>query len=126
MTQTLASNVNNNISGVAPNDIYLNSLGNLAVSFDQQALLEACAEAARTMLGEMIFNVDQGIPYLQTAWIGVPNIPQFTAALRTAFLAVGGGRLVLEVVSLVTQQVNNQLNYNAIIRTIYGVGGING
>ena len=126
MTQTLASNVNNTLSGVMPNDIYLDSQGNVAISLDLQAVLEACAQAARTTLGEMIFNVDQGIPYFETVWVGVPNIPQYTAALRAAFLGVGGGGLVVEVVSLVTSQIDNTLSYTAVIRTIYGSGGISG
>jgi len=126
MTQTLSANVNNTIPGVAYDDLYLNNQGNISVSYNLQAVLEACAQAAQTLLGEMIFNVNQGIPFLQTVWVGVPNIQQYTAALRGAFLAVGGGGLVVEVISLVTSQVNNTLTYNAIIRTIYGSGAING
>lgn len=128
MTQTLASNVNNDIPGVAPNDIYLDSHGNIAMSFDQNCLLEECSQVARTLLGEMIFNTDLGIPYFETVWAGVPNIAQFTASLRQSFLNVAG---VLQVVSLTTEQgndtsanapFNDTLTYNAVIRTIYGTG----
>ena len=49
----------------------------------------------------MVFNVNQGIPYFQTVWIGVPNIQQFKAALRAAFLTVPN---VVEVISLITSQ----------------------
>lgn len=119
--QTLAANVNNNLPNVAPNDLYLDSNGNIAMSFDINAALEACAEAAKTLLGEMVFNVNQGIPYFETVWVGVPNVQQFNAALRTAFLAVPN---VVEVVSLITSQENNTLSYSAIIRTSFGTGGI--
>lgn len=121
--QTLSANVNNNLPGVAYDDIYLNSVGNISLSFDLQAVLEACAQAAQTVLGEIIFNVNQGIPFFQTVWNGVPNLPQYTAALRLAFLNVPN---VVEVVSLMTSQLSNELQYTAVIRTVYGSGGISG
>lgn len=127
---TIAANVNNTISGVAFNDIYLDSQNNIAMATDLQAVLQECSEAARTLLGECIFDVNIGIPYEQVLWVGVPNISQFTAALRAAFLSVSG---VTDVVSLfVTQQQNtinpsqsaDMLTFNAIIKTIYGTGVI--
>lgn len=121
--QTLSTNVNNNIPEVAFNDLYLNSDGNISVSYDLQAVLEGCAQAAQTLLDELIFNINQGIPYFQTLWIGVPNIQQFNAALRTAFLNVPN---VIEVISLITSQVDNQLNYSAVIQTAYGPSGVTG
>lgn len=123
MAKTLSSNINSSLPNVAPNDIYLDSIGNISLSYDLQAVLQACAQAARTQLGEMVFNTNQGIPYFKTVFIGVPNVQQFNAALRTAFLSVTG---VIEVVSLITTQTNNIFSYTAVIRTIYGSGGING
>jgi hypothetical protein len=119
--QTLSANVNSNIPNVAFNDLYLDVNGNISLSFDIQAALQACAQAAQTLLGEMVFNINQGIPYFQTLWVGVPNIQQFTAALRMAFLAVPN---VVEVISLVTSQQNDNLTYSAIIRTSFGSGTI--
>lgn len=119
--QTLSANINNNIKGVAYDDLYLNTDNNISLSFDIQAALEACAQAAQTLLGEMVLNIDQGIPYFQTIWVGIPNIQQFTGALRTAFLAVPN---VVEVVSLIALQQNNTLSYSAIIRTAFGVGDL--
>ena len=102
------------------NDLYLNTQGNLAFAFDLTSLTQQCAQAAKTLLGEMLYNVNQGIPYFQTLWIGIPNVSQFTSALRRAFLSVDG---VLEVVSLITSQSENEFSYTAIIRTVYGSGG---
>jgi urea transporter len=115
MTQTFAVNTQN--------DLYLDNNGNLAIVYDLTATLQACAQAAKTLLGEMVLNINQGIPYFQTVWVGVPNTQQFNAALRAAFFSVAG---VVEVVSLMTQQVNNALQYTAVIRTIYGTGGLTG
>lgn len=126
MTQTIAANVNNNIPGVAPGDIYLDEQGNIAVVYNQEAVLQACAQAAQTVLGEMIYNTTTGIPFFEAVWIGVPNIQQYAASLRSAFLNVGGGGLVTEVVSLITSQNGDVLYYSAIIRTIYGTGTLTG
>ena len=120
---TFSANVNNTIPGVAPNDIYLNAEGNLALSYDLQSTLEQCAEAAKTQLGEMIFNINQGIPYFDQVWIGIPNLEPFTAALRDAFLNVPD---VVEVISLILGQKVNTLTYSAIIRTTFGIGSFNG
>jgi hypothetical protein len=131
MTQTISSNINGNlttningtITSVAYNDIYLNQDGNLSMSFDQDALIEQCAQAAKTLLGELVLNTTVGIPYQQAVWVGVPNIQQFSAALRSAFLSVPG---VVDVIELNVVSANNTLIYNAIITTIYGTGALNG
>jgi len=135
---TISANVNNKsvINGreIAFNDIYLDEFNNIAMSTDLQATLEECAEAARTLLGEAVFDTSIGIPYKEVVWVGVPNMQQFTASLRSAFLNVVG---VTEVVSLIIAQIpiqttNNNfpvssqsadmLTYTAIIKTIYGIG----
>src|SRR5690606_36765678 len=121
--QTLLANVNSTIPGVAFNDSYLNAQGNISLSYDLQAVSQGCAQAAQTVLGEIIFNTNQEIPFFQTIWEGIPNVQQYTAALRVAFINAPN---VVEVVSLMTQQVNNDFQYTAVIRTIYGSGGISG
>ena len=123
MTQTLSSNVNSSIPGVAFMDLYLDSYGNISVSYDLQAVLEECAQAAQTRLGELIYNTNVGIPYEQVLWIGTPNIEQFNAALRVAFLSIDQ---VTDVISLTMSQSNNTLSYTAIINTTFGVGVVNG
>ena len=114
-TQTLACNTNN--------DLYLDSFGNIIVAYDLQAVLQVCQNVARSLLGEMVLNTDQGIPYFQTVWNGTPNFQQFQAALTTSLLAVPD---VNSVLSLVVSQSGNTLNYTAVIQTIYGQGTING
>lgn len=129
---SLSCNVNGTIPGVAYNDIYLNAEGNISLSTDLQAVLEECSQAAKTLLGEQIFNTNVGIPYQQAVWIGVPNIQQFTAALRQTLLSI---REVTQVISIVTgrsiatvNSVPNQptLTYSVLLTTIYGNGAING
>lgn len=107
----------------ANNDLYIASDGNLAIVTELQGTLQACAHAAKTQLGEMVLATGQGIPNFQVIWVGVPNIPQFEAAVRTAVLGVPG---VVEVVSFLAGVENDILTYTAVIRTIYGTGAING
>ena len=123
MTQTLSSNVNGTVPNVAFMDLYLDPYGNISVSYDLQAVLEECAQAAQTRLGELIYNTNVGIPYEQVLWVGAPNIEQFNAALRVAFLSIDQ---VTDVISLTMSQTNNTLTYTAIINTTFGVGAING
>jgi len=112
MVQIFAVNENN--------DLYLKN-GRMVVVNGIQAVMQACEHAAKTLLGEMVLATNQGIPYFQSVWIGVPNFQQFEAALRNAFLAVPN---VVEVVSLTVVQTKNVLTYTAVIRTNFGVGTI--
>jgi|ERR1700728_1843068 len=119
MPLTISSNVNGTVFGAAYNDIYLNDLGNINLSFGIQAILENCAQAAKTRLGELVFNTNLGIPYFTTLFVGVPLVQPFNAALRVAWLAVEG---VIEVISLETMRQGNTFIYTAVIRTNEGIG----
>lgn len=101
------------------NDIFLGKDGNLSIVFDLQGTLQACAHAAKTILGEMIFATNQGLPNFQVVWVGVPNLQQYEAAVRATILAIDG---VSEVVSFLADMSDNTLTYTITIRTIYGVG----
>ena len=115
MTQIFAVN--------SKNDIYIGDDGQLAIVTGLQAVLQACEHVAKARLGEMVLAIDQGIPYFETVWNGVPNLPQFEIALRQAFLGVDG---VTEVISLTTIQRADILSYTATIMTTFGGGTING
>jgi len=124
MAKTLATNTNNDIEGVAPYDLYLDKNGNIAMAYDQDAILQACAQAARTILGELIFNTNAGNPYFESLWNGVVDLQTFSASLRKSFLSVGGGGLVTNVSDLTTNYVKNVFSYSVTITTIYGTSAI--
>lgn len=105
------------------NDLMLAGNGNLSISTELEATLQACEHAAKAQLAEMVLAADQGVPNFQTIWNGSPNVTQFEAYLRRQLLAVVG---VTDVVSLDTNVSNNILSYTATISTIYGQGVING
>lgn len=104
-------------------DIYIGADGSLAVATGLAAVMQACAEAARTQLGEMLFAVDQGLPNFQAVWNGAPNVSQFEAYLRSNLLGVPD---VISVDSVEIDASGGSLNYVATIKTIYGTGAING
>ncbi len=105
------------------NDIFIDPSGSLAVATGLQAVMDACAQAAKTQLGEMMFAVDEGVPNFAAVWNGAPNVNQFEAYLRRALLAVPD---VLSVVAVTITTAGNVLTYQATIQTIYGPGAING
>ena len=135
MTQTFATTTTNlydpdgnKIAGT--NDLFLNDAGNIAIAGSTQtnadqlnAVLMACATAAKAQLGEMVLQTNVGVPNFQLIWNGVPNIPQWRAALIAILRSVEG---VVDVLSLTTSQATqNVLSYQAVILTQYGQGVVN-
>lgn len=105
------------------NDIFVGADGSLAVAVGIDAVMFACAQAAQAQLGEMVFAVDEGMPNFQTVWNGAPNVGQFEAFLRRTLLSVAD---VTGVDSVTITRSGSVLSYIAEIRTIYGLGVLNG
>lgn len=115
MTRTLSSDDNN--------DIFVGADGSLAVATGLEAALFNCASAVKAQLGEMIFAMDEGLPNFQTVWNGAPNPIQFEAYLRRTLLTVTD---VISVESVTVSATGGTLTYQATIKTIYGLGTLNG
>lgn len=115
MTQTFATDANN--------DLFLDKNGNIAIYTQLDAVLQCCEHAVQTLLGEMVLATDQGIPYMQTVFVGVPNLQIFESALREAILDVPD---VTTITSLIISQEADVLQYTAVIQTIYGTGPATG
>lgn len=105
------------------NDIFIATTGNLSISTDLQAVMQACQQAAQAQIGEMIFAVDQGIPNFAVVWTGTPNTQQFASALRAALRAVPD---VTGIKALSVDASGSVLTYRVEIQTIYGSGVVNG
>ena len=120
------------------NDLYLGSGGNIVLegitkdNDDQlRATLNACQNAAQTLLGECIFNTTRGLPNFQVIWNGKPNIALWEVALREILSDVPGVNLIDSVVfqraTDTTQYTSNDiLIYTVTIITEFGAGTING
>ena len=115
MTKVLAVNENR--------DIYASTNGRLVILSGLPAVLQACEHAAYAQLGEMVLNTDQGIPDFNVIWNGQPNLAQFEASLRTAWLRVPD---VTQVLSFAAENAGGVVSYSATIETVYGLGVVDG
>lgn len=114
MTQTLASDANN--------DLVLDSAGNVRIATGIEAVAFNCKTAMQAQRGEMMFAVDKGMPMMATAWDRY-NPVQFEAAARTVLKEVPE---VLGVDSFTVARTDERLVYTATIRTTYGETVIDG
>lgn len=105
------------------NDIYIGPDGSLAIVTGLESILQACAQAAKTQLGEMQYATDQGIPNFDVVWSGHPNLVQFEAYLRRNLATVPD---VVGINSVTVQVSGGVLSYVVEIQTIYGPGVLNG
>lgn len=114
--QQLQLAVNSNI------DLYVDAAGNIATVTDLQSVLQACEQAARTMVGSMQYAPDVGMPNFNVLWSGSPNLAQFNAALRRELSAITG---VTGVQDISSSMLDGVVSYSATIITIYGTGRVN-
>ena len=115
MTTTLRTDANR--------DLYVADDGRLALSSGRDAVLQLCASAARTLQGECILEAERGIPFFDTAFAGVPSLPQFEAAFRREVSAVPGVVRISAYAAVVEAGV---LRYTATIVTTYGEATLSG
>jgi len=109
MVQTFSLNANN--------DIFLDSSGNLSISTGLPALVEICLNVTKAMLGEMVLTINNGLPYFQAVFTGVPNLAVFQTYLINALNGIDG----VNSVQNVSMSLNdNMLSFTAVISTIYG------
>ncbi|MCP9268842.1 hypothetical protein M5U04_12260 [Xenorhabdus sp. XENO-1] len=105
------------------NDLMLGDDGNLAIVRDAEAVKNLCIHYARALRGEMLHQVDKGIPYWKTTFGRHADIPMFEAAFRERMREVDG---VEEVISFQADIADNTLRYIAVIRSTYGSFTLNG
>lgn len=115
MTRSLALNDRN--------DLYIGATGNLAFVEGVLAIELACKTIVQTMLGELQFELDQGMPNFTEVWVGGPRLAQFEAYFRQM---VGSRQDVLRIDSFEMLVDGGVLRYTATIATIYGEVPING
>jgi len=115
MTKSFSTNPNN--------DIFISPDGQLSISSDLSAVLQACQQAAQAQLGEMVLSIDQGVPNFQTIWRDAANVAQFEAYVRRALQSVTN---VLEVSEFNSKVSDNKISYSATILTTFGRAQLNG
>jgi endoglucanase Acf2 len=101
----------------ASNDIYVNPSGNIQVDTALQALVDICLNVSKALLGEMVLTVNNGLPYFQAVFTGVPNLAVFQTYLINALNGIDG---VNSVQNVNMSLDDNVLSFTATISTIYG------
>lgn len=101
-------------------DLYLNAAGDLVIKSDLDACIQNCKTAMLAQRGEMIYAMDEGIPYRSTLWDQY-RPAQFEAAARSALLRVDG---VLRINKFTIERSGNDFIYRAEIMTVWGIGTV--
>src|SRR5690606_26487430 len=105
------------------NDLTLDNTGNLAMVTGIEATAQTSRNYAGTRSGEMIYAMDDGIPFFMTSFDRFPNLAQFDAALRRRLLQV---ETVRAVIALDVSYEDGAVKYTATLQTTDGVVTING
>jgi len=105
------------------NDIYLGSDNKLAIKNGLSAVLQSAKAAVEIQKDEALYSQDNGMPNDFIIWSGTPNLPQFEFFAKKQILNVSG---VINIENFIVITVNNVLQYQATIKTIYGTGDIDG
>ena len=91
--------------------------------YNLDALMQTCEQVMKQQLKELQYDQTKGVEYFNNVFAGNPNLQLFESQARNQILNVDG---VNSIQSFTYSQTNNALSYTATIKTIYGVGVING
>ena len=105
------------------NDIFTTPGGRLAVAVGLPAVLQQCEQAIKAQTSEMIYAFDRGTNTFESVWSGAPNLLSFEASARAQLDRIGD---VVAVEDFQSQLTNHTINYQAVIRTVFGTGTIGG
>lgn len=105
------------------NDIYLTSSGSLAVKEDLEAMADILTNKVQTNKGELIYDTEKGIDFMNTIF-NSPSEPELFQAELIEQLEDTDG--VKNVYSYSSSVANNVYSYTADIITDYGNITLNG
>lgn len=105
------------------NDIFMDSTNNLAIATGLTAVSQASQTSTLAQLEEMILFTTQGMPSLQSVFVGEPNYSLYQAAVVAAIQSING---VIAVTSIIVSVQGGVMAYTAEIETNYGIAVIDG
>lgn len=97
--------------------------GKFQFVYDIDVVLQNCDQSMRQQLGELPYNQQKGVEYLNNVFNGNPNFQAFEFQARREIQNVDG---VIRVQSFDYSLTDGVLSYTAEIKTIYGVDQISG
>ena len=100
------------------NDIYLFN-NNIAIGEDKVAVAQIVNNVLRTQRGELSYDTERGIPYLETVLGDNPDVDLWSSYMLSA---LNGIEYVNKVISFVPQvdHQTNTLTFVSRLSTIYG------
>lgn len=103
------------------NDLYIGADGSLALARELNAAMNTCEQFARASRNEMIHKMDLGMPFWPVVFGESANLAQFESAFRARMREIPE---VIGVTQFNARIVDNELQYEATIETIYGTGAV--
>ena len=105
------------------NDIFLDGLNNIAIAGDAEALANIVMHRQRTVLGELRYNTDAGIPYFTTVFATPPDLRMFEAFVIADTETIPG---IVGVDSFNVSVRDNTVRFEMQINTEFGRVAVNG
>lgn len=105
------------------NDLYLADNNQLAVNHDINTLVQLTKSAVEVQKGELIYDVERGVPMENAVWRGNPDLQQLEFYIRKQIRGVEGVTGILSYEAEVSGEV---IEYRVTITTIYGEVEISG
>lgn len=103
------------------NDLYLVNFS-LAIGEDKTAVAQIINNVLRTQKGEVDYDTERGIPYLETVLGDNPDVDLWSSYMVAA---INDLEYVNRVVSFVPDVQDNTLTFTSRVSTIYGDININ-
>lgn len=100
------------------NDIYLVG-GHIAMAQDKQAVAQIVDNVLRTQRGELSYDIERGIPYLETVLGDNPDVDLWLSYMLGALNSISYINKVISFVPQVDNQTNT-LTFFSRLSTIYG------
>lgn len=107
------------------NDLQVDAFGNLLMTNDLIALLNVIRCAVQTNMGELQYNVNKGVPHLQTIFSN-PSLEQVWKSYLQSTIEAIDGVISVQFIETEFDHQKSILTYTTSIITIYGTGEING
>lgn len=94
------------------NDLCLCSSNSISWVSGGEGIAQSCKQAMQSVLGEMPYAADRGIPIFDVAFVGTPDLAAFEAASRAILITVPD---VVEVSKFSARVIGDELRYSAEI-----------
>ena len=105
------------------NDLYVDAGGSIAIVSDIDALANISKNAVLTNRGELTYNVQFGIPYMETIFADLANTDIFQASIIQTLESLEG----VERISSFSFEINNGIySYQVEETTKFGTVILNG